>query len=104
LARLVDHGDAWIPIMGETTPGIADGVKKIHAAWTDAGREPEGLQVRGPATIVAGDIAATMESVPELRAAGVTDVQVPLRAFARELAEAPKVLEELVARFRAAAS
>jgi hypothetical protein len=86
--------------MGETTSGIADGVKKIHAAWTDAGRDPAQLQVRGPATIVAGDVAATMESVPELRAAGVTDVHVPLRAFAREASEAPKVMKELVARFR----
>jgi probable F420-dependent oxidoreductase len=103
LARLVDHGDAWIPIMGETTSGIADGVKKIQAAWTDAGRDPERLQVRGPATIVAGNIAATMESVPELRAAGVTDVHVPLRAFARESSDAAKVMEELVARFRDAA-
>jgi probable F420-dependent oxidoreductase len=103
LARLVDHGDAWIPIMGETTAGIADGVKRIRAAWGSAGRDPEQLQVRGPATIVAGDVAATMESVPELCGAGVTDVHVPLRAFARKLADAPKVMEELVARFRDAA-
>jgi probable F420-dependent oxidoreductase len=102
LARLVDHGDAWIPIMGETTSGIADGVKKIRAAWVDAGRDPERLQVRGPAPIVAGNIAATMESVPELRAAGVTDVQVPLRAFARETSDGMKVMEQLVARFREA--
>jgi len=103
LARLVDYGDAWIPIMGETTAGIAEGVKKIRAAWADAGRDIEQLQVRGPATIVVGDIDRTMESVSELRAAGVTDVQVPLRAFAREAADAPKVMEALVARFRALA-
>jgi hypothetical protein len=40
-----------------------------------------------------------MESVPEIVGAGVTDVNVTLRAFARETADAPKVMEQLVRRF-----
>jgi probable F420-dependent oxidoreductase len=103
LARLVDHGDAWIPIMGETIEGIADGVARIKDAWAAAGRDPSTLQVRGPAPIVPGDIARTLESVGELQNAGVTDVHVPLRAFARDATDAPKALDELATRFRSVA-
>jgi probable F420-dependent oxidoreductase len=99
LERLVQHGDAWIPIMGETVAGMADGVRTISDAWSAAGRDPARLQVRGTLGIVPGDIARSMESVPELLAAGATDVQAPLRAFAREPGDAPKVMEELVRRF-----
>jgi probable F420-dependent oxidoreductase len=99
LERIVQHGDAWIPIMGETVAGMAAGVRTISDAWSAAGRDPSGLQVRGTLGIVRGDIARSMESVPELLAAGATDVQAPLRAFAREPADAPKAMAELVRRF-----
>jgi probable F420-dependent oxidoreductase len=99
LERLVAHGDAWIPIMGETVDGIGAGVREVKAAWAAEGRDPAVLQVRGPAELVAGDVARTMESVGPLVAAGVTDVHVPLRAFARDPADAPKVMQELVRRF-----
>src|SRR4029077_10419630 len=89
LDRLVRYGDAWIPIMGETVEGIADGVRRVRDAWAAAGRDPSLLQVQAPLRMVAGDdgrpdLARSMESVPELLAAGATDVQVALRAFARE--------------------
>ena len=41
-----------------------------------------------------------MATVPELVAAGATDVHLTLRAFAREAADAPAVLAEAVRRFR----
>jgi hypothetical protein len=43
-----------------------------------------------------------MESIPELVAAGATDVNVTLRAFCRDVADAPAVMDELVRRFRSA--
>jgi probable F420-dependent oxidoreductase len=97
--RIVRHGDAWIPIMGETVAGLADGVRVIADAWSSAGRDASALQVRGTLGIVPGDIARSMESVAELLAAGATDIQAPLRAFAREPADAPKAMAELVRRF-----
>jgi probable F420-dependent oxidoreductase len=108
LARLVDVGDAWIPIMGETIEGIADGGRMIRDAWTAAGRDAS-LQVQGSMAIVAGpdgrpDLARSVAQVPELLAAGATDVSVPLRAFARDVADAPRVLTELVQRFDDVAS
>jgi probable F420-dependent oxidoreductase len=107
LDRLVQHGDAWIPIMGESLDGIAAGVKTITEAFVAAGRDLSGLQVQGPLRMATGDdgrpdLARTMESAPEVLATGATDIQVPLRAFARTREEAPAAMNELVRRFREA--
>ena len=45
------------------------------------------------------DLARSMATVPDLLAAGATDVHVTLRAFNRDPADAPAVLEEIVRRF-----
>jgi probable F420-dependent oxidoreductase len=94
LARVVDYGSGWIPIMGETVEGIATGADRIRGAFTAAGRDPSTLQVQAPLRIASGDdgrpdLAASMASVPDLVAAGATDVIVTLRAFARDADAAP---------------
>jgi probable F420-dependent oxidoreductase len=106
LDRLVRYGDAWIPIMGETVEGIAAGAKTVRDAFVAAGRDPSGLQVQAPLRIERGDdgkpdIARSIASVPKLLGAGATDVQVPLRAFCADPADAPATMAELVRRFRA---
>lgn len=108
LDRVVRYGDAWIPIMGASIDDIASGAQRIRDGWRSAGRDAGRLQVQAPIRIARGDdgrpdLARSMESVPELLAAGATDVQATLRAFAREPEEAPKVMDELVRRFRALA-
>lgn len=97
LARIVDHGDGWIPIMGETVEGIAAGAQQIGDAFRIAGRDPSTLQVQAPLRIATGadgrpDLAASMASVPELVAAGATDVIVTLRAFARDPEASPAAM------------
>ena len=103
LDRLVRWGDAWIPIMGATLTDIADGARRIADAWRAAGRDPDVLQVQAPLRIERGDdgpdLARSMASVPEIVAAGATDVHVMLRAFNADPAEAPAVLGEIVRRF-----
>jgi probable F420-dependent oxidoreductase len=108
LERVVRYGDAWIPIMGESIEGIATGAERIREAWAAAGRDPARLQVQAPLRIEVGadrrpDLARSMESVPELIAAGATDVHVTLRAFARTPEDAPAALRAIVTRFRTAA-
>lgn len=103
--RLVRHGDAWIPIMGESVEGIAAGANRIREAWAAVGRDPAALQVQAPLRIERDgdgrpDLARSIATVPELVAAGATDVHLTLRAFAREAADAPAVLAEAVRRFR----
>jgi len=107
LERVVKYGDAWIPIMGESIAGISAGAALVRDAWTAAGRDASRLKVQAPLRVEMGDdgrpdLAASMASVPELVAAGATDVNVTLRAFARDVADAGKVIEEAVRRFHAA--
>jgi len=106
LARLVDHGDGWIPIMGETVEGIESGARRIRDAFATAGRDPSALGVQAPLRIATGpdgrpDLAASMASVPDLVAAGATDVIVTLRAFARDPADAPATMARVREQFDA---
>ncbi len=95
LERIARYGAGWIPIMGASNDDIAAGAKLVREARGAA------LEVQAPLRIVPGDIARSMESVPALVEAGATDIHVTLRAFARDVADAPRVLSELVQRFRA---
>src|SRR5436853_350323 len=104
LRRLVEWGDAWIPIMGATLDDIADGTRRIRAAWSTAGRDPAALQVQAPLRIERGDdgrpdLARSIAGVADLVTAGATDVHVTLRAFNRDPADAPAVFAEIVRRF-----
>ncbi len=104
LERLVRWGDAWIPIMGAGVDDIADGARRIAGAWRDVGRDPSALAVQAPLRIERSgddrpDLARSIDSVPELVAAGATDIHVTLRAFNRDPADAPAVLGEIVRRF-----
>src|SRR4051812_40286622 len=103
LHRMVEWGGAWIPIMGAPVEDIAAGAARIADAWRAAGRDPAALQVQAPLRIAAGadgkpDLARSMASVPELVAAGATDIHVTLRAFNRDVDEAPAVIAEIVRR------
>jgi probable F420-dependent oxidoreductase len=109
LDRLVTWGDAWIPIMGATLEAISDGARQIKQAWSVAGRDPATLQVQAPLRIERGsddrpDLARSIATVPDLLAAGATDVHVTLRAFNRDPADAPAVFAEIVRRFADAAT
>ncbi len=104
LERLVWFGSAWIPIMGETVEGIANGVETLRAAFAEEGRDPDDLQVQAPLRMVMDDngrpdLARSMATVPELVRAGATDIAVTLRAFARDVADAPAVMKDIVQRF-----
>ncbi len=73
----------------------------------DAGRDPEGLQVTGTLPLVKADdgsldLDRTMEVVPALEAAGLTDVRGRFRVPDDESAAVDE-LSEIVAAFRAAA-
>ncbi len=108
LERLAAHGDAWIPIMGESVEGIESGTERVRDAFTAAGRDPGRLRVQAPLRLARGadgalDLGRSMESVPALVAAGATDIQVPLQAFTRDPDAAPGVLAEIAAAFRAVA-
>ena len=104
LERVVKWGDAWIPIMGASLDDIADGARRIADAWRAAGRDPAALQVQAPLLIERDDdgrpdLGRSLARVPELVAAGATDVHVTLRAFSGDPAGAPAALAGIARRF-----
>jgi alkanesulfonate monooxygenase SsuD/methylene tetrahydromethanopterin reductase-like flavin-dependent oxidoreductase (luciferase family) len=108
LARLVEYGAGWIPIMGESIDGIAAGVVRIREAFTAAGRDPSELKVQAPVRMVMDDdrrpdLDASIASVPDLVAAGATDVIVTLKAFARDAAGGPDAMTRMRKAFDAVA-
>jgi alkanesulfonate monooxygenase SsuD/methylene tetrahydromethanopterin reductase-like flavin-dependent oxidoreductase (luciferase family) len=99
LRRVVELGDGWIPIMGATAEDVRDGAARIAAA---AGRR---IDIQSRVSTVLGedgkpDAVATIAGVPDLVAAGVTDVTVNIAAFAPTVDEAPEALESLGTAFR----
>jgi probable F420-dependent oxidoreductase len=83
LDRIVRFGSGWIP-WGDVARNPAEGLGRIQDALAAAGRDPTGFQVEGPLPAVrdadgAIDVPRTMEGVPALVAAGITDFRVPLR-------------------------
>jgi alkanesulfonate monooxygenase SsuD/methylene tetrahydromethanopterin reductase-like flavin-dependent oxidoreductase (luciferase family) len=101
LRRVVDLGDGWIPIMGATLDDIRDGAARLRAAVDRP------LEVQAPAKPVRvgdgpPDASATMEAVPGLAAAGVTNVYVNIASFAASPDEASTAFAGLADAFRAA--
>ncbi|TVT44554.1 TIGR03619 family F420-dependent LLM class oxidoreductase [Amycolatopsis rhizosphaerae] len=105
LRRLVRWGDGWIPIMGITPERLRTDITRLHSAFREAGRDLSGLQVQGRLPVVRGkngaaDLDATLARVPDLLAAGVTDVSFTLPALSRNPEEALTRLPALVKGFR----
>jgi probable F420-dependent oxidoreductase len=103
--RIARLGDGWIPIMGATVEDIRAGVATLHEALAAAGRSPAELAVRAPAVPARDgdgriDLDATMASVPELVAAGATDVRVELRAATGDYQDTAGAFARIVAAFR----
>ncbi len=81
--RIAELGVGWMPINLLDAPSLAAGVATIRAAFTAAGRDPDGLQVRAALAVVhhedgSVDVEATTAPVAELEAAGATMVSVGL--------------------------
>jgi probable F420-dependent oxidoreductase len=101
LARLARHGTGWIP-WGEAGHDLTSSIPVMRAGVAALGRDPDELGVVG-AVIVAPDADAdrAMAGVPDLVAAGVTDVRLfmPMPPSRAELVDR---LGALAGAFRAA--
>jgi probable F420-dependent oxidoreductase len=97
--RIVELGDGWIPIMGASLDDIRSGAELLRAT---ADRP---MCVQAPAIPVKApdgsrDPEATMAGVPELVAAGATDIYVNIASFAGSAAQAPAAIKLLVSTFQ----
>ena len=106
MQRLARFGMGWIP-WGHDAADVVGGMARMRAAVADLGRDTAGLQVVGVLPVVsdahqAPDLDRTMEAVPGLLAAGVTDVRLRLQVPGDR---APThYLADVTTRFRSAAS
>lgn len=100
LRRITEMGHGWIPIMGESASGVADGVRRIREAWDEAGRDTKALRVRHTLPVERTrdkglDLDRTLAGAPELAALGVSEVSVPVAAFVRDPDAAPGWVADL---------
>jgi len=83
VGRLARYGSGWIP-WGPAAADVTTAIRRMKDALAEAGRDPGDLQVTGYLPLVrdsqgALDIARTVEAVPGLAKAGVTDFRVSMR-------------------------
>jgi probable F420-dependent oxidoreductase len=103
--RLVRFGDGWIP-WGPDARDPAAGITRLREALAQAGRDASGFQVQGRLPVVKGsdgsmDLARTMEGVPALVEAGITDFRAPV-SITLEPSVTADYLAEMVIAFRQA--
>src|SRR4051794_36301636 len=104
--RLARFGNGWIP-WGPAAADPVAGIAEMRGRLADEGRDPEGLQVTGALRLVKDDdgvidLDRTMEPVPKLAEAGLTDLRIQFR-MSDDSASALEQLSEIVGAFRAAA-
>ncbi|HEY1465844.1 MAG TPA: TIGR03619 family F420-dependent LLM class oxidoreductase [Acidimicrobiales bacterium] len=105
LDRLVRFGAGWVP-WGPIARDPVTGIDRLREALAAAGRDASDLQVQGRLPIVKSpdgtvDLARTMEGVPALAEAGITDFRAPV-SIALEPSANADYLSEMVAAFRQA--
>jgi probable F420-dependent oxidoreductase len=105
LERIARFGSGWIP-WGPAAEDLARSIPQVHEALSVAGRDTAGFQVAGRLPVVKDadgqlDLAATMDRVPALVEAGVTDFRAHLR-LPHDQQAATDRLAEVVQAFRAA--
>ena len=101
IRRVVQLGDGWMPYGGlrMTVAQKAEAIATLRQRFSDAGRDPNSLEVCDAIGEVDGSIERTLEQVPALVEAGVTIIRVHLRRFARTPDAVLPTLEEVARRF-----
>ena len=106
MRRLARFGSGWIPWGDAMAGDMESHIGQMREAVAGYDRDPSDLGVVGTLPIVRTDdgvdLAATMDSVPALVEAGVTDFRAHL-PIPSDAAEAHDYLAEVVAAFRPAA-
>ena len=105
--RLTAYGSGWIP-WGDDAADIEGGIRRMRRAVSERGRDPSELGVVGTLKNVTRDdgtpdLARTMQHVPRLREAGVTDFRITMQPPAG-LDAATDYMGAMVAAFRSASA
>jgi probable F420-dependent oxidoreductase len=105
ISRVVRFGQGWIP-WGRYVSDPVPGIGPLRDALSAAGRDPAGFQVKGNLPLVKGpgggpDLSRSIEQVPALVEAGVTDFRIGF-AVPADPGAAADLLSETVTAFRQA--
>ncbi|MGH0037404.1 MAG: TIGR03619 family F420-dependent LLM class oxidoreductase [Myxococcota bacterium] len=92
LARMVELGSGWMPLVADLGE-LREGVDRLGDAFSRAGRDPAELKVRCEAPAVLDergrpDLERTVESLPALAEAGATHASFALARYARSREQA----------------
>jgi probable F420-dependent oxidoreductase len=103
--RLVRFGSAWIP-WGPAMRDVPSGIAQMRELVAEAGGDLSGYEIVGSLPVVKdgdgnADLVATMDGVPALAEAGITDFRSALPVPSDPAAAADR-LAEIVAAFRKA--
>jgi probable F420-dependent oxidoreductase len=107
LARIIDLGDGWIPIMTANPDDVRFGAERLRLAAAAAGRPAPEVQL--PAPVIRGsdampDLARTIAGVADAAAQGATDVFFSIAEMCPDLTQLETVVTELASRFRSEVS
>jgi probable F420-dependent oxidoreductase len=104
LARIVELGDGWMPIMGSSPDSIATDRERLRGAFASAGRDPDSIAVSDFAQVVRdadgrAQLAETLEASRARAEHGVTMVALSLAGFSSDLAEYPRLVGAVARRW-----
>jgi probable F420-dependent oxidoreductase len=99
VARMVQLGDGWLPIMRSTSDDVRSGVDRLALSASAAGRTVDEFVVQVPIPIRIGDHGFDLErsisdAVPYWKAGG-TDFHLPLRVLCDDVRKMPVALARL---------
>ncbi len=99
VARIVEFDAGWAPMTSDPEE-LARGIEWLRGARSEAGLDPEALQVRANAPVFSNsagavDLDRTFESAVELRSIGVTVAAFALPRFVTRRSDVPAFLERL---------
>lgn len=99
-ARIAELGDGWFP-MEQDPEKLGPQIAALKTAFIAAGRDPAELNVRvmlDPFYVKDGsaDLEANLAKVPALKAAGVTTMCFPARAYCRSLDDFEPFLDRIL--------
>jgi probable F420-dependent oxidoreductase len=103
--RIAELGVGWMPIGVMPRDELASAIDLFRGAFERAGRDPHTLGVRAGLAAVTGDdrrfdLDRTFESVPDLKALGVTMVSLGMGRFLRNADDVAQFFTEVGAAFR----
>jgi probable F420-dependent oxidoreductase len=100
--RVVSLGDGWMPygVYGMTLEQKADTIRELRQRFSEAGRDPDSLEIGDVLPPIEGSISRSLEQLPALLETGITTVRVPLRRLVTSPDQVPDVLQAAVTRFR----